>query len=400
MAAKTLSRGALTWLALSLGLGCASEDPAPAGPPPEMPPPEVSVVEVKAERVVLEKKLPGRVAPLAMAEVRPQVAGLVLERLFEEGATVEAGQPLYRIDKASYEVALAQARAQLARAEAQLSLIDTRKRRVDALVAQDVVSKQDKDDASGGVRSARAEVLLARAMVEAATLDLSRTTVASPIKGRVSRDATMPGALAVPFQTRLAVVTQLDPVYVDLVRPSSELVKLRRDLAAGRLVGGDQDKVAIRLELEDGSPYAHNGELAFSDVTVDPATNMVTLRAVFPNPERVLLPGMYVRAVVQEGVVENGILAPQQGVTRTPTGDAMAMVIGEGDKVEARPLEVTRTLGDQWLVTKGLEPGAKIIVEGLQKVQPGQVVKPVPFAAPELKAAAPPGGGMAPNAKE
>lgn len=377
--------GSAVWAA------CDKEAP-PAGPPPAMPPQEVSIVEVKTERVVLTRELPGRVAPFAMAEVRPQVGGLILKRHFEEGADVTAGQVLYEIDPASYEVALSQAKANLARAEAQLSLIDKRKRRVDALVAQEVVSQQDKDDASGGVRSARAEVLAARAMVESATLDLSRTRVLAPIGGRMGRNAMMPGALAVPFQTPLAMVTQLDPVYVDLVRSSAELLKLRRDIEEGR-VKSEGGAVPVRLVFEDGSPYPHVGKLAMSDATVDPATNAVTLRVVFANPDNQLLPGMYVRAVIEEGVVEQALLAPQQGVSRTPRGEPMALVVGAEDKVEMRVLQVSRTLGDKWLVTGGLQPGDRVIVEGVQKVQPGMVVKPVPFGAPPAAVpGAPPNG--------
>lgn len=375
-------------LALSVGVGACEKEAEPGGPPPEMPPQEVSFVQVMPTLVVLTRELPGRVAPLAMAEVRPQVGGLVLKRLFEEGADVVAGQVLYEIDPASYEVQLAQAKAAAARAEAQLSLIDKRKKRVDALVAQEVVSLQDKDDASGSARSARAEVMAARAMIDAATLDLSRTRVTAPISGRIARNSTMPGALAVPFQTPLAVVTQLDPVYVDLVQSSTELLQLRRDIAEGR-VKTEGGAVPVKLLFEDGTPYPHEGKLAFSDAVVDPATNAVTLRVVFPNTERELLPGMYVRAVIEEGVVDNAMLAPQQGVSRTPKGEAMALVVGKDNAVEPRMLTVARTIGDKWLVTAGLEPGAKVIVEGLQKAQPGQKVNPVPFGA--APAGAPPG---------
>lgn len=396
LSAGLLLVGVLTWTA------CKEDAPQAGGPPQGMPPQEVSFVEVKTERVVLTRELPGRVAPLAMAEVRPQVGGLVLKRLFEEGADVTAGQLLYEIDPASYEVALAQAKANVARAEANLSLIDKRKRRVDALVLQDVVSQQDKDDASGGVRAARAEVLSARAMVEAATLDLSRTKVLAPIGGRIGRNAMMPGALAVPYQTPLAVVTQLDPVYVDLARSSAELLKLRRDIAEGR-IKSEGGAVPVRLVFEDGSPYPHVGKLAMSDATVDPATNAVTLRVVFPNPESALLPGMYVRAVIGEGVIEQALLAPQQGVSRTPRGEPMALVVGAENKVEMRVLEVSRTLGDKWLVSSGLEANAKVIVEGVQKVQPGMVVSPVPFGtAPATPGApgTPPGGAPAPTKEE
>lgn len=383
--------GLLRAVGLCVVLTACDKEAAQGGPPPQMPPQEVSFVEVTHERVVLTRELPGRVAPLAMAEVRPQVGGLVLKRLFEEGADVEEGQVLYEIDSASYEVGLAQAKAAAARAESQLSVIDKRRRRIDTLVAQEVVSQQDKDDASGGARTARADVMAARAMVEAATLDLSRTKVVSPINGRIGRNSTMPGALAVAFQTPLAVVTQLDPIYVDVVRSSTELVQLRRDIAEGRVKSKD-GAVDVKLHFEDGTSYPHTGKLAFADATVDPATNAVTLRVVVPNPEKLLLPGMYVRALIEEGVMENALLAPQQGVSRTPRGEPMAMVVGADNKVEMRILQVARTLGDKWLVTGGLEPGAKVIVEGLQKIGPEMVVVPVPFGA------APAGGAPAPGA--
>ncbi len=354
----------------------------------QMPPPEVSVVAIGTHRVTLETELPGRTAPFLVAEVRPQVGGLLLERKFEEGSDVKAGDVLYQIDPASYEVALSAARAQLMRAEAALSVSSTRSRRYEVLAEQDVVSKQDRDDVSGAVRTLRADVAAARAAVEAARLDLERTKVLAPISGRVGRSSMMQGALVVPYQTPLAVVQQLDPIYVDITRAAIEVTRLRRALAAGKLgrPGGDDGKARVRLLHEDGTPYAHAGELQFADASVDPDTGNITLRAVFPNPTGELLPGMYVRAILEEGVLEEALLVPQQGVTRDPKGDAIALVVTKEGMVEPRALEVDRTIGDQWLVRGGIQAGEQVIVEGLQKVRPGGPATAVPFAPKKAQA--------------
>jgi len=363
----------------------------------QMPPPEVSVVVIATHRVALTTELPGRTTPFLVAEVRPQVGGLVMKRLFTEGSDVKQGDLLYEIDPASYEVALSMARANLQRAEAGFTTSSTRSRRYEALADANAISKQERDDASGTVRSSKADVAGARAAVEAAKLDLERTKVLAPIGGRVGRSTVMQGTLVAPYQTALAVVQQLDPIYVDITRSSVEVMRLRRALASGKLMrpGTDDNEAAkVTLMLEDGTPYAHPGELQFADATVDPSTGAITLRAKFPNPDNYLLPGMYVRALLEEGVAENALLVPQQGVSRDPKGNAMALIVTAEGMVEPRILTVDRTVGDQWLVTAGIAAGDQVIVEGLQKVRPGAPAKAVPFApAPEGASKAPPPAG-------
>ena len=388
-------------LSLSLLIACGEAAPTEGGPPggmQQMPPPEVSVVTIGAHRVALMTELPGRTAPFLVAEVRPQVGGLILKRLFTEGADVKAGDPLYEIDPASYEVALSMARANLQRAEAGLSTSASRSRRYDALADTDAVSKQERDDASGGVRSSKAEVAAARAAIEAAKLDLERTKVPAPIAGRVGRSSAMPGTLVAAYQTSLVTVQQLDPIYVDITRSSIEVLRLKRALASGQIAKpGDGSAAAkVTLMLEDGTPYAHEGKLEFADVSVDPSTGAITLRAVFPNPDNDLLPGMYVRAMLEEGFKENALLVPQQGVTRDAKGNATALVVTKEGMVEPRILTVDRTVGDQWLVTDGIAAGDQVIVEGLQKVRPGAPAKPVPYDPNAKPGGAPPGAPGAP----
>ncbi len=377
--------------AVVAGLACGKAADAEGGPPggggaQQMPPPEVSVVTIGTQRIALTTELPGRTTPFLVAEVRPQVGGLVMQRLFAEGADVKAGDVLYQIDPASYEVALSMARATLARAEAGLSTTATRSRRFEALAEGNAVSKQERDDASGGVRASKADVAAARAAVDAAKLDLERTRVPAPIAGRIGRSSVMQGTLVTPYQTTLAVVQQLDPIYVDITRSSVEVLRLKRALASGKLArpgGEDGAKAAkVMLMLEDGTPYQHEGKLEFADATVDPGTGAITLRAVFPNPANDLLPGMYVRALLEEGIAEQALLVPQQGVTRDPKGNPVAMVVTKEGMVEPRILTVDRTIGDQWLVTAGIAAGDQVIVEGLQKIRPGAPASPVPFKAP------------------
>lgn len=392
-------------IVLSLATSSACGDAAPEGGPPggmqEMPPPEVSVVTIGAHRVALMTELPGRTAPFLVAEVRPQVGGLILKRLFTEGADVKAGDPLYEIDPASYEVALSMARANLQRAEAGLTTSSSRSRRYEALADGDAVSKQERDEASGGVRTSKADVAAMRAAVEAAKLDLERTKVPSPIAGRVGRSSAMPGTLVSPYQTSLVTVQQLDPIYVDITRSSVEVLRLKRALASGQVAkpGDGSEAAKVTLMLEDGTPYPHEGKLEFADVSVDPGTGAITLRAVFPNPDNDLLPGMYVRAMLEEGFKDNALLVPQQGVTRDPKGNAVALVVTKEGMVEPRILTVDRTIGDQWLVTAGIAAGDQVIVEGLQKVRPGAPAKPVPYDPNAKPGGAPPGapGGAPPG---
>lgn len=391
--------------AASAHLACGKSTEAEGGPPEggapqQMPPPEVSVVTIGTQRVALTTELPGRTSPFLVAEVRPQVGGLILKRLFLEGADVKAGDLLYEIDASSYEVALSMARATLAGAEAGLSTTATRARRFHALA--DAVSKQERDDATGGVRASKAHVAAARAAIEAAKLDLERTRVLAPIGGRIGRSSVMQGTLVTPYQTTLAVVQQLDPIYVDITRSSVEVLRLKRALASGKLArpgGEDGAKAAkVMLMLEDGTPYQHEGKLEFADASVDPNTGAITLRAVFPNPDNDLLPGMYVRALLEEGVAEKALLVPQQGVTRDPKGNPVALVVTKEGMVEPRILTVDRTVGDQWLVTAGIAAGDQVIVEGLQKVRPGAPASPVPFKAADAPLGGAPPGGAPPGA--
>lgn len=352
------------------------------GPMPQQGPPEVSVVTIQPQRVALTTELSGRTAPYLIAEVRPQVGGIVKKRLFTEGSDVKAGQVLYQIDPSSYEAALASAKANQARAEATLTTVRLKAQRYQELVQIKAVSQQDNDDAQAGLKQAEAELAAARAAVQTASINLAYTKVTAPISGRIGRSAVTDGALVTASQpTALATIQQLSPMYVDVTQSSAELLKLKQNLANGLFKKGAANQAQVKLLLEDGTPYPQTGTLKFSEVTVDQSTGSITLRALFPNPQQLLLPGMFVRAVVQEGVNEQAILAPQRGVTRTPQGEAMAMVVGAEEKVEPRPIKVVRTVGDSWLVAEGLKPGDRVIVEGIQRARPGTPVKAVPFGA-------------------
>ena len=362
---------------------------------PKTPPPlaEVGFVAIEPRSVALTTELPGRTSPMLVAEVRPEVGGIILKRHFTEGADVKAGAVLYEIDPSMYQAAHASAKAALARAEANVVPRLLKAERYKELVAINAVSRQDADDADAALRQAEAEVEGAKAALDTARINLAHTLVTAPISGRIGRSVVTTGALVTASQpTALATIQKLDPVYVDVTQSSANLLKLREKLAAGKLKK-DARGAVVKLFLEDGTAYPLGGTLKFSDVTVNPGTGSVTIRTVFPNPKGILLPGMYVRAVLEEGVDERGILVPQRGVTRDPMGNAVALVVGAGDKVESRTLEVSRVVGDSWLVEKGLAAGDRVIVEGLQKAKPGAQVRPVPFgtAAPAASpAAAPP----------
>lgn len=316
---------------------------------------------------------------MLVAEVRPEVGGIVVKRLFTEGADVKQGEVLYEIDPGSYQAAHASAKAALARAEANVVPRRLKAERYKELVAINAVSRQDFDDADAALRQAEAEVEGAKAAVETATINLAHTRVRAPISGRIGRSVVTTGALVTASQpTALATIQKLDPVYVDVTQSSANLLKLQEKLSAGKLKKDARGAVA-KLLLEDGTPYPLAGTLKFSDVTVNPGTGSVTIRTVFPNPKGILLPGMYVRAVLEEGVAESGIVVPQRGVTRDPAGKAVALVVGANDNVESRILEVSRVVGDGWLVEKGIAAGDRVIVEGLQKAKPGVKVRPVPF---------------------
>ena len=340
--------------------------------------PEVGVVEISPRDMTLTTELPGRTAPYLIAEVRPQVGGIIQERLFTEGGQIEADQLLYQIDPATYESSHASAKAALARDQASLHTAQLKADRYKKLLTTKAVSQEQYDDAMAALAEARAIVAVSQAALQAAKINLDYTRVTSPIGGRVGRSAVTVGALVTANQpTALATVQQLDPIYVDLTQSSAQLLRLRRALASGELQRTDEAKADVALILGDGTQYAHRGKLQFCEVTVAQSTGTVTLRAVFPNPNGELLPGMYVRARIREGIKRQAIFAPQQGVTRDPRGHATALVLGGGGTVEQRELQVDRSLGSQWLVSTGLKVGDRLIVEGIQNVRPGAKARAV-----------------------
>lgn len=364
----------------SLALAGCGKKAQPKGPP--MGPPEVGVIEVKPQRVALTTELPGRTSPYLIAEVRPQVNGIIQKRAFTEGSDVKAGQVLYQIDPATYQAAYASAKANEARAEANLVPARLREERFRDLVKINAVSKQDYDNAYATLKQAEAEVAAGKAALESARINLAYTRVTAPISGRIGRSTVTEGALVTANQPApLSTIQQLNSVYVDVTQSSSDMLKLNQSLASGLLKRDRAGQARVKLLLEDGSEYPLLGNLKFSDVTVDPSTGSITLRAVFPNPKQVLLPGMFVRAVLHEGINEAAILVPQRGVTRDPAGNAIVMLVGAEDKVEPRVIKVARTVGDSWLVSDGLNTGDRVILEGLQKARPGTPVKVVPFGS-------------------
>ncbi|ODV14072.1 MAG: efflux transporter periplasmic adaptor subunit [Thiobacillus sp. SCN 64-317] len=366
-----LSTPAVLVAALALSACGRSE-----APPPQMAPAEVAVVTMKQEKVSLTRELPGRTNAYLLSEVRPQVTGIVKQRLFTEGAQVKAGQPLYQLDDATYQANLASAKASLARARASLTQAELNARRSDELVRIDAVSRQDHDNATATLAQARADVAAAEAAVQSSTVTLNYARITSPIGGRIGKSSVTPGALVTANQAAaLATVQQLDPVYVDLTQSASELLQLRKEVAAGKLTRSGN--VPVKILLEDGSLYKHEGKLDFADVSVDPGTGSYALRVTVPNPDNILMPGLYVRAIIGSGMRDHAILVPQQGIARDPKGNTSAMIVGKDGKVEARPVKVSRTIGDQWLVEDGLAAGDRVIVAGLQKIRPGAPVKAV-----------------------
>ncbi len=382
----------LAVIAATLTVACGK---GPSGPP--QGPVEVGTVTVNLEKVVLATELPGRTSPFLVAEVRPQVNGLIRERTFEEGSNVKAGDLLYQIDAAPYKAAYDQAKAALAMAEANVPAARLRAERLKGLVEIRATGRQNYDDALAALQQAEASVEASQAAVESARINLSYTPIRAPIPGRTGKSTVTVGALVTAYQpVPLAVVQQLDPIYVDVTQSSADLLRLRQSLESGRLKRSGESWSRVKLLLEDGTPYPLAGKLKFRDVTVDPTTGSVSLRMVFPNPDNVLLPGMFVRAIVEEGVNEDAILAPQQGVTRDQKGLPYALVAGRDGKAEQRMLTLDRAIGDRWLVTKGLAAGDRVIVDGLQRIRPGADVAAVPFAAaPQAGTAA----GASPAAK-
>lgn len=385
---KSTPRLAILGLTAAIALTLAACGGSPQTPPGQGKG-QVTVVTLKAEPVTLIRELPGRTNAYLIAEVRPQVNGLIKQRLFTEGGLVKAGQPLYQLDDDTYRADLDNAKATLARAEASLNSAELNARRSSELVKIDAVSKQDDEDAVATLKQARADVAAGRASVQSNSVTLARARITSPISGRIGRSSVTAGALVTANQAdALATVQQLDPIYVDVTQSSSELLELRKQIAAGTLKESDQP---VSILLEDGSTYAQQGKLEFSDVSVDPGTGSFLLRVVVPNPDNVLLPGMYVRAALGTGVRQQGLLVPQQGIARDPKGNATAMVVGKNGSVEPREVKVSRTIGDKWLVESGLSAGDRVIVEGLQKIGPGMPVDAVEKGAAPPPAAAKPG---------
>lgn len=333
--------------------------------------PQVSVYVVNSAPLSVTTELPGRTSAYRVAEVRPQVSGIILHRNFVEGSDVAAGQSLYQIDPATYQAAYNSAKGDEAKAEAAAAIAHLTVKRYTPLLGTKYISQQEYDQAVATARQADADVIATKAAVESARIDLAYTKVTSPIGGRIGKSSVTEGALVTNGQAdAMATVQQLDPIYVDVTESSNDFMRLKQE----SLQQGSGTK-SVQLIMENGQPYALRGTLQFSDVTVDESTGSITLRAIFPNPQHALLPGMFVRARIDEGISPDAILVPQQGVTRTPRGDASVMLVNDKNQVETRPVTASQAIGDKWLITSGLKAGEKVIVSGLQKVRPGVTVK-------------------------
>ncbi|ECD9039774.1 multidrug efflux pump subunit AcrA [Salmonella enterica subsp. enterica serovar Anatum] len=337
--------------------------------------PEVGVVTLKTEPLQITTELPGRTVAYRIAEVRPQVSGIILKRNFVEGSDIEAGVSLYQIDPATYQATYDSAKGDLAKAQAAANIAELTVKRYQKLLGTQYISKQEYDQALADAQQATAAVVAAKAAVETARINLAYTKVTSPISGRIGKSSVTEGALVQNGQaSALAIVQQLDPIYVDVTQSSNDFLRLKQELANGSLKQ-ENGKAKVDLVTSDGIKFPQSGTLEFSDVTVDQTTGSITLRAIFPNPDHTLLPGMFVRARLQEGTKPTALLVPQQGVTRTPRGDATVLVVGADNKVETRQIVASQAIGDKWLVTDGLKAGDRVVVSGLQKVRPGAQVK-------------------------
>ena len=376
-------------LCLAAGLlaaGCSRNDSAKTAAPPQ--PKDVGVVTLKPERIAFNTELSGRTVAPVIAEIRPQVGGIIQKRLFSEGSQVKAGQPLYQLDPAPFQAAYASAQANVRKAESTLATARTVAKRNSELVKIDAISQQVNESTLAAAQQAEADVAVARASEQTARINLGYTRINSPITGWVELSTVTPGALVTANQaTALTTVQQLDPVHVHVTQSSAELLRLKRDLAEGRLQRGNANEAPIKLLLEDGSAYPYDGKLTFAGVTVDAGTGSVTLRAVVPNPDRLLMPGMYVRAVLREGVNEAALLIPQQAVTRAPDGSASTLVVGPDDKIVKRPIVVGRAVTNRWQVLEGLAAGERVLVEGSQRAKVGETVRASEISAPNGKAA-------------
>ena len=380
------SKWAVALIILTGGLMLGGCDRRQQSAPP--PVPEVAVITVTTRPVALTTELPGRTSPYRVAEIRPQVNGLIQKRLFTEGTDVKTGEVLYRIDPAPFQANLDNARAALGKAQANLPAIRARVDRYQELLTEKAVSQQEYDDAEAALKQTEAEIRFAHAAVETARINLNYTRITAPISGRIGRSNITDGALVGAYQAMaLTTIQQLDPIYVDVTQSTTDLLRLRRNLESGRLQQKAGGQKKVRILLEDGTSYAQEGTLQFRDVSVDPTTGSVILRAIVPNPDGFLLPGMFVRALLQEGVSEKAILLPQQAVSRDPKGNPLVLIVDDENKVGQRILTIDRAVGDQWLVTSGIGVGERVIIEGIQKVRPGAVVKTVPFEAAPPKAA-------------
>ena len=379
MAVLTAAVGVLS-VSLILG-GCGQKT---AGT--QRPVPEVAFVTIQPKQVAITTDLTGRTSANLVAEVRPQVSGVIQKRLFTEGSDVKAGQVLFQIDPALYQAALA-------RSEANLSALQLRTDRLRELLVEKAVSQQDYDDAAAALKQTQADI-------QTAHINLKYTAITAPISGRIGRSSVTEGALVTAQQpTALATIQQLNPMYVDIAQSTADLLRLRRGFKEGRLNQNEANQKKVQLILEDGTAYPLAGILQFRDVTVDPTTGSVILRAIFPNPNGVLLPGMFIRAVVQEGVNKKAILIPQQAVSRDPMGNPLTLIVDAESKVHVRVLTLDRAIGDQWLVLSGLAAGERVIVEGMQKVTPGASVKAVPFETGDSKSSGDHMNALQPPAK-
>ncbi|GGC23965.1 efflux RND transporter periplasmic adaptor subunit [Pseudoduganella buxea] len=370
---------------LALLAACGKKEAAPAAPPP----PTVSVITVAPGAVAVTDELPGRVEASRIAQVRARTPGIVLKRVFQEGGDVKAGEVLFRIDPAEFQASYASAQAAVAKAEANLAQADLKVKRYKPLLAAQAVSGQEYDDAVTAQKQAAADLATAKAARQTAGLTLGYATVTAPISGRVGRALVTEGALVGQGEaTPMATVQQLDPIYVTVTQSSLEMAQLRQALASGRLKSAGKDQAKVTLMMENGEAYPHAGKLLFSDVAVDESTGAVSMRAAFPNPQRLLLPGMYVRARLEQGVNEAAITVPQQAVVRGAEGSSV-MVVGSDNKVVARPVKAEAASGDKWIVSEGLKGGERIIVEGFQKAKPGAVVTPQPWVSASAPAGTP-----------
>ncbi|MGI9573705.1 efflux RND transporter periplasmic adaptor subunit [Alloalcanivorax xenomutans] len=383
MRARSVHFSVLFFFALAL-TACGNDTPQQQGAGGAA---QVGFITVKPEPYTVVNELPGRTTPYEVAEIRPQVSGIIKERLFEEGAEVEVGQVLYRIDDRQFKAALASAQADLASARATLESNQLLAERYKKLVEANAVSRQEYDNAQASLATNKAQIAAAQAAVETARLNLDYASVKAPISGRIGRSSVTAGALVTANQSEaLATIRQLDPIYVDLTQSARELRQLRVAMESGQLEQVGEDKARVTLVLEDGTEYGQNGTLQFSEYAVDESTGSITLRALFPNPDGDLLPGLFVRAKLPQGQRDNAILVPQKAVTRDPQGTASALVIGDNNTVEKRQVETVRTVGNRWLIGDGLAAGDKLIVDGLQKIGPGMPVEGVDVEAQQQQA--------------